>query len=457
MLRFPRRIPEVFQVLVLTILLPIVPNAAFASAADSERWFNNLPKEEQVLLQMNLTLLGRYTSLVDGEFGPGTYRAITEFQKERGLVPSGVLTRAQLEAMTADATEIFAAMGMETVEDQRARISLFVPRSLLRDVSETRRGNAYATQDGGIVLETIRKPVDEESFAELFATLSTDTAHRRITYTSFTTDRFVVSGMADGELFYLMFHDAGDASVGFSLSWPRAQNELGVMLAMFTASLARPLSENTGEERQPGSSTSSGSGFFFAAQGMILTNQHVVEGCTVIEVTGFGRATVLKSDSGTDLAVLQLRAPKPHKWARVRLDPPRLGEPVILLGYPLADILNSSLNVGTGIVSAEKAVGSHPEWFTTDAGIQPGNSGGPILDEAGNVVGVAVAKADDRALLASAGTTASNIGFAINNLKVLEFIEIFRHDPPARSGTRRSVQEVAEDGRDFTVQVMCES
>ena len=116
--------------------------------------------------------------------------------------------------------------------------------------------------------------------------------------------------------------------------------------------------------------------------------------------------------------------------------------------------LEPSLNVSTGIVSSEDGPAGVPGWFTTNAGVQPGNSGGPLLDASGNVIGMAVAKIDDALLLRRSGTTASNIGFAIKSTKLLEFLEIFQHSKGTATDPL-SPQEVTQLGRDFTVQVMC--
>jgi serine protease Do len=189
---------------------------------------------------------------------------------------------------------------------------------------------------------------------------------------------------------------------------------------------------------------------------MIVTNAHVVEGCgTGIDVVNFGPAQVLKADRDLDLAVVQLRDTNAqHGWAPIRSTPPELGEEVVLAGYPLADLLNSSLNLSTGIVSSETG-GGLPAWFTTNAGIQPGNSGGPVLDHAGLVIGVAVAKLDDVALFADSGVIAPNFGFAIRGEVLQQFVSIFAR--PVVSGYLPSipVSRIAREAKRFTVQILC--
>src|SRR5690606_11421457 len=140
--------------------------------------------------------------------------------------------------------------------------------------------------------------------------------------------------------------------------------------------------------------------------------------------------------------------PKDHPIAEIRQEPAQLGEAVVALGFPLASILNSSLNIGTGVVSSETGLLGEDRWFTTNVGIQPGNSGGPILDESGRVLGVAVAKIDDEALLAVMGTTAPNVGFAIKGGVVADYLDIFRLPEPAPVPDKPlTARELADKGR----------
>jgi S1-C subfamily serine protease len=188
-----------------------------------------------------------------------------------------------------------------------------------------------------------------------------------------------------------------------------------------------------------------------------VTNHHVIDGCSFIDVVGYGPAKVITSEEDVDLAVLQLKEPRSHPVAEIRTEPAQLGESVVALGFPLADILDSSLNMGTGIVSSESGLMGEDRWFTTNVGIQPGNSGGPILDDLGRVLGVAVAKIDDQALLALAGTTAPNIGFAIKGDVVAEYLSIFRLPQPGLTQEKAmTARELAQAGRNFTVQITCD-
>jgi serine protease Do len=462
--------------------IALLTPTAHADFGSSQRWFNSMVEEDRSMLQSDLMLLGHYTALADSTFGNFTYRAIQAFQSSIGDSPTGVLTPRQQGLLEDASNTIFYELGFDIVEDARGRMAMLLPQKLLPSVSETRRGTAYTSADGSIRLETIRKPFADESYESLYRSLAASSATRKVSYNVLNSDKFVVSGTREGKLFYILINNTPGESAGFSVEWERSSNQVGAMVATFMASYSYPLafaqpdSSSTVATHQPqvtppetapptsspvsppAPQSSSGTGFFVAEKGVLVTNHHVVDGCSAIDVVGYGPARLITSDEDVDLAVLQLRTAKAHPVAEIRAEAAQLGESVVALGFPLADILNSSLNMGTGIVSSETGFLGDETRFTTNVGIQPGNSGGPILDEHGRVLGVAVSKINDEALLAAMGTTAPNVGFAIKGEVVADYLSLFRlPDPSAEPEKPLSARELAELGRNFTVQVTCDT
>lgn len=163
-----------------------------------------------------------------------------------------------------------------------------------------------------------------------------------------------------------------------------------------------------GQNIGPEEATGIGSGVIIDARGIVLTNNHVVEGADEVRVRTADskdyRAVVKGSDRDTDLAVLHLRdVTSPLAAARLgNSDSLRVGDYVVAIGNPFG----LSLTVTSGIISAKSRVigiGPYDEFLQTDAAINPGNSGGPLFNLDGAVVGINTA-------ISASG---QNIGFAI--------------------------------------------
>jgi len=139
---------------------------------------------------------------------------------------------------------------MDLVRDKEAQSALIMPIGLLSVTKSTKRGNSHATPDGGIRLETSRRPISEMPFRALFDELNQKGGGRDVTYSNFNDNRFVVSGTSDGRSFYTMFQYAETDSVGYSLSWTEANDERASMLAIFIASYFTALRYMPAEEHE---------------------------------------------------------------------------------------------------------------------------------------------------------------------------------------------------------------
>ena len=147
------------------------------------------------------------------------------------------------------------------------------------------------------------------------------------------------------------------------------------------------------EPTAPGQIIASGSGYIVTSEGHLITNAHVVEGCRSVTVsvgTDHVQARVAARDPVNDLALLASDL-KPKSVAVLRTGV-RLGESIAVFGFPLHGLLATSGNFTLGNVTAVAGIGDDTRMVQISAPVQPGNSGGPVLDQAGNVVGTVVAK-----------------------------------------------------------------
>ena len=203
---------------------------------------------------------------------------------------------------------------------------------------------------------------------------------------------------------------------------------------------------------------SSGSGFFVNRDGNVVTNQHVVDNCSEIRILAKGtdrQARVLSADESNDLAVLQVDTGSSTSWLPLRPTPPRLAEPVAALGYPLPGVLSPSVGVSTGTVSSLAGIRGDSRFIQISAPVQPGNSGGPLVDAHGAVVGIIVGKLNALRVARATGDIPQNVNFAIGLRSVQTFLEARGVPYVVAEGQSRDLSAAVESASAATVQVVC--
>ena len=202
---------------------------------------------------------------------------------------------------------------------------------------------------------------------------------------------------------------------------------------------------------------STGSGFRITNRGHVLTNAHVVRECAEVHIPPNGIVQVAARDNSSDLALLQASAGTAHVSARFRQGRGiRPGANILVVGYPLRGLVASGTNVSTGAVSALAGPGDDRSLIQITAPVQPGNSGGPVLDTGGNVVGVVVGKLDAIKVAKSTGDIPQNVNFAVSAGAVRAFLddEGIPYETAPSDKTLELV-EVAATAREYTVLVEC--
>jgi S1-C subfamily serine protease len=207
-----------------------------------------------------------------------------------------------------------------------------------------------------------------------------------------------------------------------------------------------------------GRMVSSGTGFV-VAPGRALTNAHVVERCRGVRVrTANGTemtARVLRADRQRDLALIELPTEAGPPLAFRREMNIRRGEGVVTYGFPLAGMLSSGPTLTTGEVSALAGLADDQRQFQISAPVQPGNSGGPLLDLAGNVVGVIVSKLNAARVAQRTGDIPQNVNFAVKGNEALEFLRGAGVVPALGGGPARTAAEVGEIAHPSTLFMRC--
>lgn len=206
--------------------------------------------------------------------------------------------------------------------------------------------------------------------------------------------------------------------------------------------------------------TAIGAGIVVSAEGMVVTNHHVVRDCAAISVLDPQKertaATLVGVDVANDLALLKADRTFPSPASFRSGAPLQAGESVIVVGYPLAGILGFEPNVTFGYVSAVGGLRGDASRFQISAPIHKGNSGGPILGQDGQVIGIVTSKLDALAVQRRTGDLPQNISFGVRGEIAQSFLE--KHAArfaSAAGGRKLENTEVAAIGRSITVLVAC--
>lgn len=189
--------------------------------------------------------------------------------------------------------------------------------------------------------------------------------------------------------------------------------------------------DNTSNKKSNKNSISAtGSGFVLNKSGIIATNAHVIDGAEKIEIAidnEFGENTysakVVLKDAINDVALLEIIEDDfkgfndlPYKITTET----EIGENVFTIGFPLNSIMGKNFKVNNGIISSNTGISDDIRHYQISVPLQPGNSGGPLFNENGDVIGITTARLNGQAI----GTSVQNVNYAIKSAYILNLINM---------------------------------
>lgn len=185
--------------------------------------------------------------------------------------------------------------------------------------------------------------------------------------------------------------------------------------------------QKQGQPPAPPLARVSGSGFFISRTGHLITCAHVVEGSKEVSVrtrAGTKSARILGVDGANDLSLLKIEA----DTDALPIAPSRgvkPGQAVATVGFPNIALQGLAPKVSRGVVASLSGIQDDPKQFQVSLPVQPGNSGGPLVDLRGNVVGVIAAKLASSPALAASGVLPENVNYATKSGFLLGFLEAY--------------------------------
>ena len=365
--------------------------------SQAEHAFSQLPLEERVHLQMLLTAAGYWQAVPNADFSTRLFDAIARFQHDAQLPIDGVLNAGELQLLASGSADLINKWGFQIIAHP-AGGSIWVPLGMGLTQQSTENGFKYTDRTNRLLLTYDYYPhfAVRRSFDAAVADLSIKGFH--IEYSKEYRDEFfVVSASGEKTDAYVRYHQYGQGGLGFSLYWSHDATDFhGERIATFisgslwssltgapfadpatikpreqvVALPSQPIAPVAPSNPQPTPSPatpvspppvpqdkhqgSSGTGVFVSSDGLVLTNAHVVNDCTEIQIAppqgAFVPAQIFGRDSKNDLAILKTGS-SPLHFAALRSNI-RLGENVEAFGYPLVAVLASSGNFTLGNVTA---------------------------------------------------------------------------------------------------------
>lgn len=427
-----------------------------------------LSREDREELQKALRWAGFYNAAIDGSFGRGTRRSMEDWQVVNLQQPTGVLTARQRELLLKQYNAVLSDMDMQLVRDDAAGIQMQMPTAAVAFSDYQPPFAKYAGQgplpEAQVVL--ISQEGDAGRLTGLYEVLQIldimpPEGDRRL-----ARDGFVMNGVGDG------MHSFATATLldgeikGFVLVWPendeqRRARVLDVMQTSFVRlngtldpRLAPPNEDQAIDMisglsvRQPQLSRS---GFYVSNEGIVVTTPEVTGNCQRITLDRDTLAEVVVSDTDLGVSILRPLAPLvPIDVATFQSDTPRLKDRIAVAGYPFNGVLSApTLTYGT--LEDIRSLDGNDQVKRLSVLSQPSNAGGPVMDDAGTVLGMILPRTGS-----DVQTLPADVHFSLDAQMIVDLLEaqgiVLEKSPAASEITPVALSREAAD---VTVLVSC--
>ena len=393
-----------------------VPDETLSEARESE---GLLSPDEKMDLQRYLQWAGYYNSTIDASFGRGTRRSMAAWQTDNGHEDTGVLTTAQREKLRAQYFAIFAGLGLETHRDLEAGISIDLPKEVVAFDAYAAPLAHFKSQDASSPAQIflISAAGNRGDLAAIYGVLPTLSIVPMNIEKSLNKDRFVITGEGTSTRAFITASHKGGEIKGFGLIWPNQNEEQfdrlvahmrksfetfpGTLGPSLSVAINDPETEFGVAIRKPAFVKSA---VFVSDQGHAMTDTSNLENCSALTIGGTYDAEIIaRSETGAGLL-----SPKsefnPISYAKLG-NAVRKGDKTFLSSYPYGGRLGLA-SVTQATVMETTDLSGNAEKFRLDFLAEPGDLGGAVLDQSGNLTGILVSRDDTGRVLPN------NVNFA---------------------------------------------
>ncbi|WP_299986507.1 serine protease [uncultured Ruegeria sp.] len=433
-----------------------------AQARQGERL---LTAQERKNLQTALQAAGFYNSTIDGAFGQGTRRSMSDWQRFNGFEATGVLTTLQRKTLMDNYNAPLISVGMGRYTDPQAGIEMDMPLGVLAfDRYEAPFAHFKPTSDVDAKALLISQDGTPATLRALYQVMQSLEIIPLGGERALRGNSFTIEGRGKGIVSYTQATLKDGKIKGFTLVWPdgdeaRRARVLAAMRASFTPTEA-VLDAGAGADADQRIDLVSGlqirkprlsrSGFFADANGTVLTVAEAAESCTRMTLDGGQEVQVAWQDTDLGVAVLRPRQTlAPISVAEFRADVPRIQSQIAVSGFSYEGALGAP-TLTFGEIADIRGLNGEDGVKRLALAAQPGDAGGPVFDDSGNVVGMLLPNPADGRTLPGSVSLAANVDRLTGVLTKAGISGV-----SAQSSAQISPNELSRRANGMTVLVHC--
>jgi hypothetical protein len=297
--------------------------------------FAGIPPAERLKIQAALLWSGDYPGAGNGEDPMLT--AIKNFQKRSKASVTGVLTPPERATLIAAAREHEQEFGWSVVVDPATGIRIGLPVKMVPHAREAARGTRWSSAHGEVQVETFRIADANLKLSALFEQEKKEPATRKVETSVLRDDSFFISGLQGLKKFSVRAYIRNGEVRGFTMLFDQMMETIVAPVMVAMASAFSPFPERSAPFAALAKSVEYGNGLVVSAQGHIVTDRKLTEGCQVMVASGLGDAVRIADDKDSGLALLRVYAPRKVSPLALSVDAPKSDEKssdLTLIGIP---------------------------------------------------------------------------------------------------------------------------
>jgi hypothetical protein len=309
----------------------VAPKPDTAKAEPADDMFAGIPPAERRKIQAALLWSGDYTGAVGGE--DPMLAAIKNFQKRHKAKVTGVLTPSERADLIAAAKAHEAEYGWNVVVDPATGIRIGLPTKMLPNARDAAHGTRWSSKHGEVKVETFRIKETGLTLAGLFEREKKEPAVRRVESSVLNDDGFTISGMQGLKMFSVRATQHDGEIRGFTILYDQMMETIVAPVTAAMVAAFSPFPERSAPFAVLAKSVEYGNGLVVSAQGHIVTDLKLTQGCQVIVAAGLGDADRVGEDQDNGLALLRVYGSRKLSPVTLAHDVPKAGE-LTLVGIP---------------------------------------------------------------------------------------------------------------------------